>query len=187
MRQVAAFSILSLSLLACTSTPDKGEPPPVFQNQIDLIAERLRRETGVDFVNDLRRLVAYEGWAVPRLSEMLDDRDARLRRGAAFALGDINDPRVVPLLQEHLDDHDEVVRLEVARSLVRRSDWTGIPTLIQGLRAKDPGVRMLCDEVLRDETMKDFGFPPDGSTADREAAIAKWEQWWRTAQAEMQG
>jgi hypothetical protein len=48
MRFVPALA-LSLSLLACSSTPER-EAPPVLQNQIDIIVERLRHERGVDYV-----------------------------------------------------------------------------------------------------------------------------------------
>jgi HEAT repeat protein len=187
MRHVAALTLLSLSALACSSSSKREEAPPVLQNQIDLTIDRLRHEKGVDYVNDLRRLAAYEGFAVPRLIDLLDDRDAHMRRGAAFALGDINDPRVVPALKDHTEDKNEIVRLEIARSLLHRGDWSGIPTLIQGLRSSDPSIRMHCDEALRDQTMKDFGFPVEGTAEERAAAIARWEQWWRTAQAEVQG
>src|SRR5262245_57918479 len=107
MRHVAA-ALLLLSVLAFSSSSKRDEAPPVLQNQIDLTIDRLRHEKGVDYVNDLRRLVAYEGFAVPRLIELLDDRDAHMRRGAAFSLGEINDPRVVPALKDHSEDKNEV-------------------------------------------------------------------------------
>jgi HEAT repeat protein len=92
---------------------------------------------------------------------------------------------VIPALKDHAGDKEESVRLEVARSLVNRGDWSGVPTLIQGLHSDNANVRMLCNDALKDQTMKDFGFPVEGTPDERAAAIAKWEQWWRSAQADV--
>lgn len=185
MRWSAALAVAALTTLGCASKKEYPDTPPVIQGQIDMIVDRLRRETGQEFLSDIRRLVAYDVYAVPKLVELLDERDHRLRSGAAFALGDINDPRVIPALKDHLEDSNEMVRLEIARSLLTRGEWSGIPVLIRGLRSPEAAVRMHCDEALRSQTLKDFSFPVNGSPEDREASIHKWEDWWEKAQQDM--
>jgi HEAT repeat protein len=78
---------------------------------------------------DVRRRAAYSlvrlgpagKAAVPDLLEAIEDEDHRVREGAAFALGAIQeqDPRVVASLETALNDPNASVRLRAARALER--------------------------------------------------------------------
>ncbi|MFO0984015.1 MAG: HEAT repeat domain-containing protein [Planctomycetota bacterium] len=186
MRLCAAVAIVLPAALACSSAPAERETPEAIKNQITQLVELMRHDDRAQFLQHLRLLTQFDSFAVPQLVELLDDQNPRMREGAAFTLGEIaNDARVIPALKDHRQDKNEFVRLEVARALLVRGEWSGIPTLIQGLRSEDPAVRMNCNQALRDETLKDFGFATDGSSEEREASIHKWESWWEQAKEEI--
>jgi HEAT repeat protein len=149
-----------------------------MRDQIAFLMTRIKREEGQPLYDDLRRLSAFGPYAVPGLIEALEEGNPRVRGGAAFTLGDIDDERVVPALKEALEDPEPLVRYEAARSLLYRGDWTGIPVLIEGLESETPAVRFHCHEALRAETLQDFGFRVDGDEAVRAEAVHKWESWW---------
>jgi hypothetical protein len=58
-----------------------------------------------------------------------------------------------------------------------------IPALIERLNDTDVAVRISASEELKRETHQDFGFVPWGELADRQRAVAQWQNWWRAQQA----
>ena len=51
--------------------------------------------------------------------------------------------------------------------------------MIQGLHSKDVNTRYGAHQELVSITHEDFGFQIDASKEVREAAVGRWEQWWR--------
>ncbi|MBN2734929.1 MAG: HEAT repeat domain-containing protein [Methanomicrobiaceae archaeon] len=106
---------------------------------------------------------------------MLGDKDKRVRKKAAEAVGNSCDKRLWPYLVKSLDDPDADVRAEVAwaldksnwkpsnnnekaKYLILKERWidllemkeAAIPALINSLKDKDPDVRLKSTEILRE-------------------------------------
>jgi HEAT repeat protein len=77
--------------------------------------------------------------------ETLRSPDAKLRKKAAFTLGNLGttDPAVVPALRGALSDTDSAVRREAILALVKCGPLAGdaIPTLTQ-MQRRDPDARV---------------------------------------------
>jgi HEAT repeat protein len=98
-------------------------------------------------VTSLRRIGAPK--AVPVLSELLiDDPSETVRRGAAFALGDFNDPAALPALRAALDDESERVRLWAIRSLGQLRDRESVDRLMGMLDDPEWGHRQFAATAL---------------------------------------
>jgi HEAT repeat protein len=79
--------------------------------------------------------------AVALMLTVLDDTDWSRRRGAAWALGVLNDHAAVPGLILALEDSDGLVRREAAVSLGLLRDPAALPALLQGLHDPELPVR----------------------------------------------
>jgi HEAT repeat protein len=80
--------------------------------------------------------------AVRRVEEALHDKDGRVRRDAALALGQMKASSAIPALKEALDDHGEVA-FAAAKSLTDLGDPAGRDMLIAvlaGERNASPGM-----------------------------------------------
>ncbi len=87
------------------------------------------------------RAVIQGGDAVSQRIAELNDRDARVRRFAAWALGELESTRGVRPLMERLQDNNADVRLVAAWALGEIKDRTAIVPLIELLGDQDPLVR----------------------------------------------
>lgn len=89
---------------------------------------------------------------VPDLSTALDDKSARKRQGAAFALGLMGPAAVeaAPALTERLDDKNTLVRVEAARALgkIGKEANKAAPKLAVLLDAKEVRLRLAGAEAL---------------------------------------
>ncbi len=99
--------------------------------------------------------------AVLALIEKLKDEDARMRVGAAEALGRIGDASAVPDLIETLGDEDWNVRENAVFALGSIGDASAVPALIEALKHKESFVRSplvwaLEEIVEKCETTEDF-------------------------------
>lgn len=79
--------------------------------------------------------------AVALMLTVLDDSDWSRRRGAAWALGVLNDQAAVPGLILVLHDQDSLVRREAAVALGILCDPAALPALLNGLNDPDLPVR----------------------------------------------
>ena len=121
--------------------------------------------------------------AYPRVVSGLRDSSSYVRSASANALGKIGEEAAIPHLRSSLYDRNLWVRNAAARALARLGDNSGIPVLIRNLestaRERDQMVREQADEFLREVTGENFGFDPQGTDAERQEAIRRWESWWR--------
>ena len=80
--------------------------------------------------------------AVPALMKALEDQDANVRWGAAYALGEIGAGSVdaIPALVKLLQDNNEVVRLSATGALGEVGK-DAVPILIQALQSEKLGVQ----------------------------------------------
>jgi HEAT repeat protein len=75
--------------------------------------------------------------ALHALVQMLSDKDWQVRREAAWALGEIGDPKAVPFLIRSLRDKDKYVRRAAAWALGKIGDPQVVPALIDVLKDED--------------------------------------------------
>jgi len=184
--KVAVSIVAGLLLAGCSSTDLSDHPANAeIQREISQILDNVRKETGTALYGDLQRLVAYDVFAVPMVSELAEESNARLRSNAMWVLAQIHDAER-PAVNEHIDsvlrdglrDDDATVRLEAAAGLASRGQWDVLPILIDGLENGDASVRYRCHEQLVTTTSKDFGYQVDAPTEDRKAATDRWRSWY---------
>lgn len=63
--------------------------------------------------------------------------------------------------------------------------YVGIPTLIEALQLNDPQIQQLAARKLEEYTGNAFGYASDQPEAQR-AALARWQEWWRTNRSEVE-
>lgn len=184
--------LLALSVAACASDPIRQHPAYAeVQRQIAEIIRAVRTESGTALLSDLRRLVAYDVFAVDQVAAMARDDNARVRSNAMYVLSQIEDkdhPKLMKQIDESLhdglDDAEPTVRFEAATGLAARGSWEVLPILIDGLEHPDSGVRYRCHEQLVATTSRDFGFSIDDDSEKRKAAVAQWRAWYGKWQGE---
>ncbi len=90
--------------------------------------------------------------AVAALTALLSDPDARVRRWAAAALGEIADPQTVgPLAKVLSKDADPGVRLEAAFRLGKFGGAAARPALTAAMNDADENVRRVASMALKDK------------------------------------
>ena len=85
---------------------------------------------------------------IEKLIENLKDKDSKVRKKSAEALGSIGDMRAVEPLIEALKDEDENVRENAAKALGQIKDVKAVEPLIVALEDKDSGVRRYAAAAL---------------------------------------
>jgi len=206
MRRILAPAslVLLLGLAACRgaapsggegrspgSRPNSGSPTaqrsakdrpfpqatPQLQGDLDALMGRLRSGTPEQRMETAGRLARFGEYAVPTLMDGLTSPDVPVRVTSAYVLGMIGDPRSYDALHRATYDSTIDVRYEAATALLRGGDDRGLPVLVHGLEDADPRVRAKAILVLHGRTGEDFGYRPDASPADRQAAVARWREW----------
>lgn len=90
--------------------------------------------------------------AAPKLSAVLVDGDPDVRRGAAYALGEIrpDDRETILQLANLLSDPNRAVRVEAAHALgkIGQAAAPAVPHLLKALKDKDPLVRRMAAQSL---------------------------------------
>jgi len=121
---------------------------------IELLLERLQEPATPA---DVKRLAAASlggmeaRTAVPVLMKLLADRDARVRRWAVAALGEIADPEtVVPLSKVLTNDPDPGVRIEAAFRLGKFGGEAARPAFTAALKDANADVRRLANAALKE-------------------------------------
>ena len=93
-------------------------------------------------------MAAADGRAVGPLVRFLRGHDAELRRTAAVALGEIDDPRATEALAEAMRDRDDGVRRFAAEALGQSKSPAGVPVLIKALTDPAAAVREAAEAAL---------------------------------------
>lgn len=89
----------------------------------------------------IRNTVNADERAIGPLITFLRGRDTEMRRTAALALGQIDDPRAVEALIEAVRDYDAEVRRYAAESLGRSASPAAVAALVKALADQAGGVR----------------------------------------------
>jgi hypothetical protein len=74
---------------------------------------------------------------------------------------------------------DPVTRLAALREAVARGDRSAIPDLIGMLESDDPAHRMFAIRALEGFTGQTLGYDHAAPESERQAAVERWEAWWR--------
>ena len=188
-RSIVLLLIVStLPFAGCATQSELADHPAneSIQREVYEILEQVRTATGPALMANLKRLAAYDVFAIEPVAKLLDDPNPRVRSNAVWVLGRINDPNFPNLgkmqtkaLEKAMDDSDRLVRYEAAAALLERSQWEVIPVLIHGLDDEEPSVATNCAEVLRRNTSKNFGFSTYQSDEERRHTTRSWEIWYR--------
>ncbi len=188
-----AGALVSLVLAACASTPEdisrRGpdgpwlEPSPFLADQIDQQAERLPWVHGVEERVTIIQWFASVGEpAYPTLLQLVLDPRPDVAGAALAALGSTRDERLVEPLRAlpwpTIENED--LALERSRTLLYLGDWSMAEHLIVGLRDPRPYTRALCIKALAETTKERFEYEASGPEDEREAAVQRWEAWWRS-------
>ncbi|MEZ6004758.1 MAG: hypothetical protein R3F33_11305 [Planctomycetota bacterium] len=154
---------------------------------MDMQAERMPY---LDSVEDRQDMITW--WAgvgeagFDRLLELAQDPREKVADQAYAALAASRDQRLVPFLRAIPWDADAPAPLQYsrARTHLRLGDWSHVDVLIDGLRDDNVFVRGNCLRTLKSATNYDFGYHPNSPEEEREAAVQRWEQWYRESAPE---
>ena len=137
--------------------------------------------------------------AIKPLIGLLNDKDYALRRGAAFALGELRHKSAVIPLAAVLNDGDKRVRYNAVMALGKIGDKRSIGPLIVALKDESPSVRIEAARILGEiggksaiesliTLMKDenWGVREEGYVALKKIThqdlgwdYRKWLEWWQ--------
>ncbi len=171
---------------ATTAAPaavvERAKPIPETEADKEAIrlADSVVRASGEERNRILRTLRDSKGaiyteslvWAILRM-EGDNKRSARVALAERFArLKDTT-------LREYLKDEEAEIRRAAALAAAARESKVLIPDLIRGLSDADEQVRRAMLIALRELTKQDFGPTAEANEAQRRAAIAAWEKWWK--------
>lgn len=96
-----------------------------------------------------RHLYGFSWFAAePLIRQALQDKDARVREGAIYALCDLREVNAYQMLVEVLKNEEDSVREAAAWGLRECQDSAAVPVLKVVLEAKDPDVRVKALEAL---------------------------------------
>jgi len=112
------------------------------------------------------------------LVEIAHGDDHTLALEASVALAGRKDEAAVRPLLEQLRSSNQFVRRRALSALAPMIGGGLVPVFIESLRDEAPTVARLAAETLRRHANVSFGFEPEASARDRDAAIDKWRQWW---------
>ena len=110
--------------------------------------------------------------AIPHLSGAAKNsaRDALSQRLARMT---------VTTLTDYLKDEDPEIRVAAALACDLKESKAHIPQLIEMLRDKESVVERAPHQALTDLSKQDFGPAASATAAERDKAIAAWQEWWK--------
>lgn len=76
-------------------------------------------------------------------------------------------------------DPDPSVKIPAMQKAVRNHDMSAVPQLIKDLDSDDAAVRLYANRSLEELTGQRFGYRYFGGDEEREAAAARWRQWYQ--------
>jgi HEAT repeat protein len=180
--RLAAVSVLSLALCACTTTVDNGGVDTKPQNaivarEVERTVSELRYLHGNELLDAMTRLSKMGDAAAPAIRDGARSEDWLTRSSLAWVMGESKDRRYIPDLTRLLRDGVVGVRYEAAAALIELGDNAGFAVLVEGLSDAEVRNRYKCFESLRRSTGRDFGYQHDGSESARSEAVARWKDW----------
>ncbi|MEQ9617443.1 MAG: HEAT repeat domain-containing protein [Phycisphaerales bacterium] len=86
----------------------------------------------------------------------------------------------LPPSETSFDSRDPKARSMAAIEAAASGDDRAVPGLISLLDSRDPGLRLIAAEALERITGETMGYDATAPILEREAAIDRWVDWWRT-------
>lgn len=182
----AMLAVLAASAFAAGCVTE-GAPAPGDSGTTDeSIRQRIAAfetlKPGQEFQDNQNILgIFLKDRAFPLLVEALSsDPSPRIRVNVAICLFLGQDDRArEPLFRAMEHDGNPGVRYQAAYGLCLFRDSRGLPVLFEALRSENPQVRWDANDRLKSLTRLDFAFDSMGTAEAREAAIGRWEGWYR--------
>lgn len=123
-----------------------------------------------------------------RVEWLLDDLHSdenHIKVNAIIELGNLREVTAKTALRDLLEDDD--FSFSAAYSLGQLGDYSSIPFIIDMyLKSDSYGNRREGIELLENLTSKTFDYNPNGSEAERDKSIQKWNEWWEENKAQYQ-
>jgi HEAT repeat protein len=123
------------------------EYPLMSVNDVEQVLSQWERDYQPDILNELRLMMDD---ALPRLIHELYAKDWKMRRGAAWALGELGDKAAVVPLYGCLRDGDALVRREAIVALRHWRDAAIVDGLVKCLLDEDLSVRKVAVQAIAD-------------------------------------
>jgi len=147
-----------------------GQIGPAAQLAVSTLVESLAYDESPAVRDAAESALAGIGQpALADLTNLLDDREAELRRRAARSLGEMQSTAepAVPELKKLLKDEDPAVRLTAAKSLwqIRGKAGDSLPVLVETLESPDRQLRIEAFRVLTRDLGKEAA-PARGSISE---------------------
>jgi hypothetical protein len=142
---------------------DLVKAPPAKQ---PALLQKLRDGRGVAYTKALAEVI-------PQLTT------STARAQAREALAERLSRMTSDTLRDKFQDKDEEIRRAAALACATKEDKSFVPDLIGLLRDPEPIVVRAAHAALKALTSQDFGPAADASKAQRERAIAGWQDWWK--------
>lgn len=121
--------------------------------------------------------------SVAALQQAMADDNNFVRLEAAKALASQSNPSCTPGLRSALQDKNDFIRSEAINALSTLATKEAVELLIEALGDHQPFIRNKASVALSrlcgPSASAAAVFKPDAPAADREAAIARWREWWR--------
>jgi HEAT repeat protein len=139
---------------------------------LELISQKINRADPGQKIQLIRVLeLLKENAFIPLLISLLNDPDARVKKCAVRALGEINKraedivDNLTPLLRS---EDDDLVK-QVCITLGKIKDPACVPDLIETLKMKEENGAVISTAVWALRKISGLGFPPNPD---------RWERWW---------
>lgn len=176
---IFAFGLFFLYALSEFKKPVKTEanlaPIDLLLNELKE-GEEAHQLDAISHLGDMR-----DPRIVPALTKILQEtKSEQMVETVAEALGKQKDPRAIPALSAAANNHyDDFLKLTIAQAQLAVGDHQGFATLIAILKSDEGGfARQQAIEILEKQSAKKFGYDPQKSVAENQAAIKKIDEWW---------
>ena len=150
---------------------------------VDALIDTVKRGERADVVSAVRLLAKFDDRkARGFLVEVANSDDHQLALEASVVLAARKDAAaIVPLLRE-LRSPNQYVRYRALGGLKPMIGRGLADVFIKCLRDEKAIVARQAARALRQYANVSFGFEPEAGSRERDAAIKKWEQWWKDRQ-----
>lgn len=167
-----------------------------LQAQLQVHDDGIREvRTGQQFLRDgmadLERKIVVATAAPPKeeggfssevqgLVDKLKDDDPLQRVSAIEKLSKFEDPALIPFVEGLLEDSYEMNRFYAANTLGNWEAMASVPALIATLNDDFAFVRKEANAALVKITKEDMGYDSKAGDKDREKAVERWNDWWKS-------
>ena len=183
---VTAMMLFSLLFFSGLSYFKKPDSPPVAAKlaPMDLLLNEIKSGEEAHQLDTIGRLAEiHDPRIVPALTDLLSrTQSEQVVEATVEALIKQKDARAVPTLRLAAQgDYDDFLKLSIAKAQLALGDREGFSTLIKILKNEESVLaRQQANTLLERQSEHKFGYQPEKSVAQNEAALQKIDAWWKT-------